>query len=99
MLADLVGKYSGPDSKLTLWSRLATAIKGAVQAILSDFYDVAPQRAQFLSPIIAYDSRSRRQGCKQPIFLSILRMWRADNRIEVEKFTDGAPTELDGTER
>ena len=58
MLAELVERHAGPDGQITVVFEAGAKGQSAIQTILADMYDIAPERARFINP----NNRLRYQG-------------------------------------
>jgi hypothetical protein len=64
MLAELIERYAGPDGQMTVVFEAGAKGQGAIQTILADMYDVAPDRAQFINPTIGFALKDQSPGAQ-----------------------------------
>src|ERR1700722_15118448 len=62
MLAELTERYAGPDGQVKVVFEAGAKGQSALQTILSDMYDVAPDRAQFINPTIGFALKAQSAG-------------------------------------
>jgi|SRR5208282_1272457 len=62
MLAELVERYAGLDGQVTVVFEAGAKGQNAIQTILADMYDVAPDRARFISPTIGFALKDQSPG-------------------------------------
>jgi Protein of unknown function (DUF3800) len=99
MLAEFVERYGGPDAQATIVLEAGAKNQGAVQAILSDMYDIAPDRARFLSPNVVYALKPQSPGVQAadclayPVYAN-----ERDSTAEVLPLDQGFPDSLPANE-
>jgi hypothetical protein len=62
MLGDLVERYAGPDAQVTVVFEAGAKGQSAIQTILADMHDVAPDRARFINPTIGFALKEQYPG-------------------------------------
>ena len=62
MLSELVERYAGSEAQVTAIFEAGAKGQNAVQTILADMYDVAPDRARFINPTIGFALKDQSPG-------------------------------------
>jgi hypothetical protein len=62
MLSELVERYAGPDGQVTVVFEAGAKGQNAIQTILADMYDVAPDRARFINPTKGFARKALSPG-------------------------------------
>jgi hypothetical protein len=62
MLSELTERYAGPNAQVTVVFEAGVRGQNAVQTILADMYDVAPDRARFINPTIGFALKDQSPG-------------------------------------
>jgi hypothetical protein len=62
MLSLLAERYGGKDAQVTVIFEDGSKNRGAPQEILKEMYDIAPDRARFINPIIGYALKNKSPG-------------------------------------
>jgi hypothetical protein len=95
LLADLVERYGGSESQVSLVLEAGHANSGAAQRILIDMYDVAGDRARFIAPVIGYAIKNLSPGVQAADLLAYpLFVAERENMAEIANLELGFPDTL-----
>jgi hypothetical protein len=95
MLADMVERYGGDDCQVHLIVEAGAKNQGAVQLLVGGMYDIAPDRARFISPYVTYAEKRLSPGVQAADLLVYPGyVLERENRVEVDKLYEGFPDDL-----
>lgn len=95
MLSQLVECYAGADGQATVVFEAGARGQNAVQTILAEMYDVAPDRARFINPTIGFALKSQSPGVQGADCLAYAVYFQErEGIVDVSALEEGFPESL-----